>query len=157
MSAAFRKIHHVYASHGLGGLVRFARKAVWERLPLHPVSMPFGPGHIQIEITGKCNLKCPFCPRTFTNDGWEHMSFSTYRSIIESSPGLWSVNLQGFGEPMLNPELEAVVRWTRRRNIEVGFATNGTLLDDKRARGLLENQLGSDGRDGGGPGGLRRD
>ena len=72
MLSAWARIRQIYAERGPHGLARFARKAAWERLPLRPVTMPFGPGHLQVEVSGKCNLKCPMCPRTFSDKSPGH-------------------------------------------------------------------------------------
>jgi radical SAM protein with 4Fe4S-binding SPASM domain len=45
------------------------------------------------------------------------------------------------GEPLLHPDLEAMIRHARRRGLEVNLVTNGTLADPARARSLARAGL----------------
>jgi radical SAM protein with 4Fe4S-binding SPASM domain len=45
------------------------------------------------------------------------------------------------GEPLLHPDLEAMIRYARRRGLEVNLVTNGTLADPARARSLARAGL----------------
>ena len=45
------------------------------------------------------------------------------------------------GEPLLRPDLEAMIRHARRRGLEVNLVTNGTLADPRRARSLARAGL----------------
>jgi MoaA/NifB/PqqE/SkfB family radical SAM enzyme len=65
------------------------------------------------------------------------MTFETFRMIVDDLPELEKVTLQGLGEPLLNPDLVAMVRYAAARGIRAGFNTNGTLLDRERAEALV--------------------
>jgi MoaA/NifB/PqqE/SkfB family radical SAM enzyme len=72
-------------------------------------SRHFGmPVSVQIEITTKCNLSCPFCLRV-TDPARiidVDMSLNLYKSIINQIKGrTCGVNLVGLGEPLLHPEI----------------------------------------------------
>ena len=42
------------------------------------------PLHIYIELTGVCNLKCPNCPRLYSNNKRGHMDNALFINIIDS-------------------------------------------------------------------------
>jgi MoaA/NifB/PqqE/SkfB family radical SAM enzyme len=43
------------------------------------------------------------------------------------------VHLQGWGEPLLHPDLRAIVKDVHAAGCEVGITTNGDLLDEARS------------------------
>ena len=47
----------------------------------------------------------------------------------------------GIGEPMMNPELPEMVRYLKQRGARVLFNSNGTLLNRKHGRNLIEAGL----------------
>jgi MoaA/NifB/PqqE/SkfB family radical SAM enzyme len=126
----------------MGGLARYAAKTGWEHLGLYPLVLPLGPGHLEIEICGRCNLSCVMCPRSLEQDG-RIMSPATYRAVLEGAPDVYSVSLGGFGEPLLHPELESIIAETRERRVACSLSTNGMLLDPVRRRLLLAAGLDS--------------
>jgi MoaA/NifB/PqqE/SkfB family radical SAM enzyme len=65
------------------------------------------------------------------------MTFETFRVLVDDLPDLEKLTLQGLGEPLLNPDLVAMVRYASARGIKVGFNTNGTFLTEERAEELL--------------------
>ena len=105
-----------------------------------PSWVPFTPFFAQIEITNRCNLRCVMCPAT------ELMSIRTprdlscedFRFFVSHLPYLREVDLQGIGEPLLNPHLEKILEWCGTHNIEARFVTNGLLLRSERIKSLLK-------------------
>jgi len=69
------------------------------------------------------------------------MSLERLEDLLDALPGLQRLTLQGLGEPLLAPDLLAMVRAARRRGVAVGFNTNGSLLTPARARALIEAGL----------------
>jgi radical SAM protein with 4Fe4S-binding SPASM domain len=97
------------------------------------------PAALQVEVTGSCNLSCRMClvsyrPRLGRS---AHLSLSSLRSLLDDLPSVRELTLQGLGEPLLVPELEAMVVEATRRGIRVGLNTNGTLLTPAKSRGLI--------------------
>jgi MoaA/NifB/PqqE/SkfB family radical SAM enzyme len=66
------------------------------------------------------------------------MSFATFRTLVDDLPDLEKLTLQGLGEPLLNPDLLAMVRYASERGVRVGFNSNGTLLTERKAQQLIE-------------------
>lgn len=89
---------------------------------------PFYP---TIEVSGHCNLKCSSCPRG-DSDGLlkqgEYMSSSYYRQIVTKLvadiPLVYLIDLYIWGEPILNPELEQIIRINHEFGIASGLSTN---------------------------------
>ena len=63
----------------------------------------------QVETTSRCNLECPFCPRTTDllanarRDLSAIMPLEKFEGILDSMPWLKSLELFHFGEPFLDP------------------------------------------------------
>jgi radical SAM protein with 4Fe4S-binding SPASM domain len=98
------------------------------------------PRRLQVEITGACNLRCRMClvryrPRIDKVEG--AFPLERFVALLDELPDLEQVTLQGLGEPLLHPDLVAMVAAAKRRGIEVGFNTNGTLLTASRADALV--------------------
>jgi radical SAM protein with 4Fe4S-binding SPASM domain len=104
-----------------------------------PGSPPL-PRHLQLEVTSACNLSCAMClvsyrPRVNRHAG--AMSLELFRRVVDGTPGLTRLTLQGLGEPLLQPQLLDMVRYAKTRGIEVGFNSNAMLLTRARADRLV--------------------
>jgi radical SAM protein with 4Fe4S-binding SPASM domain len=83
---------------------------------------------IYIEITNTCNLDCNFCPKT--TRALSFMKPEDFSYIIkEISPFTDYIYLHLLGEPLLHPELEAILNISYENNIKVNITTNGTLIN----------------------------
>lgn len=100
---------------------------------------------LQMEVTSRCNASCAFCPRTILRDMWlsKDMDIELFTRIIdEIGHGLDLVYLQGWGEPLLNPNVVNMIRRTKKKlGVAVGLTTNGTLLGESVARDVLDAGL----------------
>ncbi|MBW4718672.1 radical SAM protein [Saccharothrix obliqua] len=98
------------------------------------------PAELQVEVTGSCNLRCRMClvryaPAVGRAEG--ALSYEDFRDLVDGLPELTRLTLQGLGEPLLAPHLLDMVRHATTRGVEVGFNTNGVLLDRRWARDLV--------------------
>ena len=112
------------------------------RVPL-PV-VPDLPREIQIEVTGACNLRCRMClvryrPPLHRVSG--SMTLATFKRIIDALPALSRVTLQGLGEPLLAPDLFAMIEHAASRGVAMGFNTNATLLHRGASERLVDAGL----------------
>lgn len=97
-------------------------------------------------LTGRCNLQCGYCAQhqgTDTNMSHKVMT-SRLSDFLKTCKSRAGVVFYG-GEPLLNwPVLQRTV--TRIRNqinlIEVTLFTNGTLINQRRAKWLAQNRVG---------------
>lgn len=105
------------------------------------------PIHLDIESTGVCNLRCPFCATTMKNWGPEapgYIRMELFQQIIDEGAreGLCSVKLSFRGEPTLHPHLPEMVAYAKRRGIlDVYFNTNATLLTESLIHRLIDAGL----------------
>ena len=140
------------AVHGPGRFAR-ARKALRARLnmPLkyaaYELARPSGPifpDRVYIESTNHCNLKCIMCPTGLgvVTRPKGYMDMDLYRSIIdEIGPLAGSAVLHSWGEPLMHPDLVAMIAYGKRAGVRMETSTNITLLNEERARGILDAGL----------------
>ncbi|WP_071000351.1 radical SAM protein [Methylobacterium sp. C1] len=97
---------------------------------------------LYLEVTNRCNLLCETCPRTFeTLEPPADMSWDLFTRIVDQVPNVARVVLHGVGEPMLVEDLPRMVRYLKDRGTYVLFNTNGTLMQPKRFRELIDTGL----------------
>jgi radical SAM protein with 4Fe4S-binding SPASM domain len=101
------------------------------------------PAHLQVEVTSACNLRCTMCLvryRPPVNKLAGAMTPQLYHRLVDSLP-LRQLTLQGLGEPLLSPYLPEMIATAVRRGIRVGFNTNATLLNRRRAEELVASRV----------------
>ena len=109
------------------------RLPTWENFKRrHRPAMP-PPPRLQIEPTTLCNLCCATCPHKNLPESrrGKSMPFELFRRIVEQVPGVRDIKLQGLGEPLLAPELPAMLRWGRERGLRFDVISNGHLPFDR--------------------------
>ena len=145
--------HAAQESNGRPGRLARRRKALRERLNM-PVKYaayrmatekgPFFPDRIYIESTNYCNLKCIMCPTGLgtIKRPKGYMDMRLYRRIVdEIGPRTGSAVLHSWGEPLMHPELFEMIRYGKRAGMRMETSTNITLLNDERARKVLDAEL----------------
>jgi MoaA/NifB/PqqE/SkfB family radical SAM enzyme len=97
---------------------------------------------LYLETTNRCNLLCTTCPRTYEElEPPADMSWDLFRSIVDQIDNLARAVLHGVGEPMLVKNLPRMVRYLKDRGTYVLFNTNGTVLNEKNGRAMIEAEL----------------
>ena len=97
---------------------------------------------IQIETSSTCNLRCIFCPTTFTaQPNSKYMTMETFLSLAPYLSLTQWIYLQGWGEPLLNPDIWQMVSISKEAGAKVGFTTNGTFLDQATIRQLVDQEV----------------
>ena len=97
---------------------------------------------VYFETTNRCNLLCTTCPRTYEElEPLADMSWELFTSIVDQVPGLSRAVMHGVGEPMLVKNLPRMVRYLKERDVYVLFNTNGTVLNERNGRALIEAGL----------------
>ena len=97
---------------------------------------------LYLETTNRCNLLCTTCPRTYEElEPPADMSWELFTSIVDQLPGLQRAVLHGVGEPMLVKNLPKMVRYLKDRGVYVLFNTNGTVLNERNGKALIEAEL----------------
>lgn len=99
---------------------------------------------IELNVTELCSRHCTFCPRSDRNvykNQNLNMSMETivaFAEKCESEKYVGDVNIAGFGEPMLHPNLPEIVR-TLRRHLKsyITVITNGDFLTKDSLKDLI--------------------
>ena len=87
---------------------------------------------VYIEITNICNLSCAFCPGT-RRDG-AFMAPADFARVLRRLKGVTEhIYLHVMGEPLLHPELPALLALAAEGRFNVYVTTNGTLLWERGA------------------------
>jgi radical SAM protein with 4Fe4S-binding SPASM domain len=95
-----------------------------------------------VETTAKCNLYCPMCPRETHKQPKEDMAREIFERLVnEASASAEHLMLIGLGEPFMDPEIFDRIEFCERHGISTLLSTNGTFLDEDRARRLLDSPL----------------
>ena len=101
------------------------------------------PDHLQLEITSACNLRCTMCLvryRPPVNKLAGAMRPELFHRLLAEVP-LRQLTLQGLGEPLLSPFLAEMIEAAVGRGIRVGFNSNATLLNERRADELVRSRV----------------
>ena len=122
-----------------------ARPQLERLLPLpFPISM-------YIETVNRCMFRCTYCPMSV--DGYENevggfrtMSLSEFQKIaadIKAGGRLKVLRFYFMGEPLLNPELPAMITMASQMQLaeRTELTTNGVLLNETTARALISSGL----------------
>ncbi|MBC7363971.1 MAG: radical SAM protein [Candidatus Aminicenantes bacterium] len=100
---------------------------------------------LYVEPTSGCNLKCQTCIRHTWNEPFGAMSRELFEKLVSGLkpfPFLQSVMFAGFGEPLFHPDIIWMVEKVKKATAAaVEITTNGTLLDEEMAQGLLQAGL----------------
>lgn len=107
------------------------------------LELPYFPTEVSLELTNRCNFKCPFCPQSDP----EHFNRVPATALTPKSAGIllgklrtcglktsiihWTLD----GEPFMNKDFDKVVEVAASYGFNVHhFATNGYFLTPERLR-----------------------
>lgn len=96
---------------------------------------------VQIEVTSRCGTGCVFCPHDALAGKWIEgdLKIGEYRRHIAPYLDVFDlVYLQGWGEPMLHPDLWEMIGLAQEKGCRTGFTTNGTRLEGENNERLLD-------------------
>ncbi len=103
--------------------------------------LPCGPINVLVWASRRCNKRCNFChyhgELAAPSAEGQDLSVSTFLAMLEHPDLKRSLRLSFYGgEPLLNPDLPAMIQLARHRGHLVSINTNGRLLA-KRAAELI--------------------
>lgn len=85
-----------------------------------------------LEITNQCNLDCTFCPPSSKKK--QFMKKEAFEQVLIKIKCFTDyIYLHVKGEPLLHPDLEAILKLCEKYELQVNITTNGTLLNEKLA------------------------
>ncbi len=103
------------------------------------------PIHLQIEISSRCGLKCPVCPRGtgILKRDQDLMDLELFKKLMaEAGPYLLTVGLYSWGEPLLHPQFAQMVKIAKSYGVITVLSTNGQNLNDQHVlSGLISEPL----------------
>ena len=107
------------------------------------------PQILQVEVSTKCNRRCRYCRSDRARQQRpELIDTALYEKLVRENAGhVGRLNLWGAGEPLLHPDLLAMITLARGAGIpHIKLSTNGTLLGpasaaDLTAAGLTDLRL----------------
>jgi MoaA/NifB/PqqE/SkfB family radical SAM enzyme len=102
------------------------------------------PEIVQIESTNICNAKCVFCPRDDMHRRQGVMDMALFTKIADecTALGIGHVRMHNYGEPFIDRQLVEKIRYAKAVGIrEVGMISNGSLITEDVARGMIEAGL----------------
>ncbi len=82
---------------------------------------------LEIELSTRCNLFCPSCPRANYGANWidRDMSLETFERIVGAFDRFETIHFRGWGEPLLNPHFPEMVRMAYQSGAKLVLTTNG--------------------------------
>ena len=102
------------------------------------------PEIVQIEATNICNAKCVFCPRDEMHRRQGIMTVELFKKIVDECAelGITHVRMHNYGEAFVDRKLVEKVRYAKQKGIqEVGMISNGSLITEPVAKGMIEAGL----------------
>lgn len=92
------------------------------------------------ETTAGCNLECVHCRRLDVRKELAEDDMTTEESmkfIDELSSSMRPILILSGGEPLYRPDIFEIAKYAVGKGLKVALATNGTLVDDGKARDIL--------------------
>ena len=113
---------------------------------LGKTQLPYYPSKISIESGNLCNLRCPLCPTGQQDKSAQKgfISFDVFKKVIdEIGQSLTLIRLYNWGEPLLNKDLQKMIRYAKERSIDIKISTNLSMkMEDDQIDVLLKAGLG---------------
>jgi MoaA/NifB/PqqE/SkfB family radical SAM enzyme len=102
------------------------------------------PEIVQIESTNICNAKCVFCPRDDMARKQGVMDMDLFKKVVDECVelGIEHVRMHNYGEPFVDRQLVEKVRYAKQKGApQVGMISNGSLITETAARGMIDAGL----------------
>jgi len=115
-------------------LYRRSRRERSEKCPNDPL-------HLLVEITSQCNLSCRMCNIHYDTKAGLIISDELLEGTYDLAASAKTVSPFGLGEPLLHPRITEIVGRYKSLGLTVGLTTNGMLLSERIAGGLIMNGL----------------
>lgn len=97
---------------------------------------------VLIESSSKCQLTCPICSTGSGKNkkgpiGWGHLKFENLRRFIDSNPRIRHFELSAWGEALLNPDFQKILKYSYRN--KVNLSCRGGVNLNTASDGLLKD------------------
>ncbi len=114
-----------------------------DKLPVLSFQDPDMP-YYTVDILSSCNLRCASCPHSIEDHAVPKgsMSLDTFKQvfdkILNDSPDITHLSLYSWGEPLLHPHVDEIVRYVHEHGVAVALSSNLSIKFDQRIERLLE-------------------
>jgi len=107
------------------------------------IRLGYLPIRLWIEPTDHCNLRCVMCPnKDLPKEKKGFMDLDLFQKIIdEAAAFVFDVHLLHRGESLLHPHFFEMAGYAHGKGIRTKLHTNGTVLDEKKARLIIDSGL----------------
>lgn len=106
------------------------------------------PPCVQLEVASICNFRCVMCyqiDKSFSSKSKGYMGYmdlDVFKNAIDELEGnVEAVTLASRGEPMLNPQISAMLDYMRGKFLGTKINTNASILSEKLIHELLSADL----------------
>lgn len=109
----------------------------------HKSKLKSKPYVFDLEMTNACNYRCLFC-RTGKGFGkkFGKMKLENIEKLVEEmGEYVYMASLHLRGEPLLHEELPKIIGLFHKNNIHTVMSSNISLMDEKKARSMIESKL----------------
>ena len=96
---------------------------------------------LELEISTRCNLRCPSCPRNVFSQFWidRDMGLDTFEKILPAFDQFQTIHFRGWGEPLLNPHFSEMVTMASDSGARLVLTTNGQIMPKPDTLKRFEN------------------
>jgi radical SAM protein with 4Fe4S-binding SPASM domain len=120
------------------------KRNAWHSIPVAAGAVGMGcigfGVHAVWEVTEACNLRCRHCHAKSTNASADELDTKEGFRLLKQIAGLPGFQMLAFsgGEPLVRPDIDVLLDYSRKRGLVNVIATNGTLIDRGRAGELVK-------------------
>lgn len=97
---------------------------------------------VELDMTNACNHKCPECSGWyFQNRNNDSITYDLAKDIVRqlAKAKIRGIIFTGGGEPLCHAQTTNVVKLAHRLGLDIGFITNGSLINEQIGKVLLSS------------------
>jgi len=105
--------------------------------------VPVPPLRVWVEISSRCNLRCPVCPnKDLQAENKGDMAWPLFKKVVDQAQGFaYEINLHHRGETLMHPQAGRFIRYAAASGTTCRLHTNATLLRGPIAEDILGSGL----------------
>jgi len=117
---------------------------VYDKVNKNPKKIYQFPAFVDIELTNHCNLNCKMCPRFLAERKQGFMSLNIFVKVAnECKKYDTPIRLIGWGEPLLHPAINDIIKDIKQNKLPLHITTNGLLLKGRIFKEIVDSKVDS--------------